>query len=212
MNQPREDLRRLASYVIDARIKAGFSTRKEFAAATGVTARTLGKLENASERVSSDTLARVARELHWTPDSPALVMSGGEPVPAARAASQHLHPILIPSRATAHSEAEEVLVDLLGRYPGDEVIRAIGAQVHKPAYAMVQEILHRLEKQGDPVPAREILAGLLERYDGDDDAARVARVIGAQRAKKASMVVAEILDWLTTQGPAVPQARNGTAG
>lgn len=81
MNAPREDLSRLASYVVDARIKAGFPTRKEFAAATGVTARTLGKLETASERVSDGTLARVARELHWTPDSPARVMAGGEPVP-----------------------------------------------------------------------------------------------------------------------------------
>jgi transcriptional regulator with XRE-family HTH domain len=82
MNQRREDLPRLASYVVDARLKAGFSTRKEFADATGVTARTLGKLETASERVSSETLARVAEKLHWTPDSPALIMSGQEPVPA----------------------------------------------------------------------------------------------------------------------------------
>jgi transcriptional regulator with XRE-family HTH domain len=114
MNQPREDLRRLASYVVDARIEAGFPTRKEFAAATGVTARTLGKLETASERVSNDTLARVARELHWTPDSPARVMGGGEPVrlkdPAPR------DPLAPAPELAGEPEGDAAAA----RYPGDK--------------------------------------------------------------------------------------------
>lgn len=79
MGQSREDLQRLASYVISARIAAGYGTRKEFAEAIGVTARTLGKLETAAERVSPDTLARVAKGVGWTPDSPARILAGLEP-------------------------------------------------------------------------------------------------------------------------------------
>jgi transcriptional regulator with XRE-family HTH domain len=98
MNQPRDDLERLASYVVGARIKAGFATRKDFAAATGITARTLGKLETAAGRVSSDTLARVAAELGWTPDSPSLVMAGREPVPAGgHPDPPQPRPVLVPS-------------------------------------------------------------------------------------------------------------------
>lgn len=107
MNQPREDLPRLASYVVDARIAAGFSTRKEFADATGVTARTLGKLETASERVSNETLARVARELRWTPDSPARVMAGQEPVPVGR--DDAARPDTPPPGASVTSEAARLL-------------------------------------------------------------------------------------------------------
>lgn len=209
MNQPREDLRRLASYVIDARIKAGFSTRKEFAAATGVTARTLGKLENASERVSNDTLARVARELQWTPDSPARVMAGGEPVPAARAALPFRPVIPSPPAAPGPEQAAgEILADLLARYPGDEVIQTIGAQAHMPSYERTGKVLRWLERQGDPATAVEVRAGLVARYPDDE----VLQTISRQSGKRASMVAEEILDWLCSQGPAVPQARNGTVG
>lgn len=87
MDSPRPDLARLASYVVAARIKAGYPTRKDFAKATGITARTLGKLENATEPVSDSTLARVSEVLGWAPDFPALVMAPGplEPPPPVAA-------------------------------------------------------------------------------------------------------------------------------
>ena len=81
MSRPLEDWPRLASYVVSARIAAGYRDRKEFAAATGITHRTLGKLEN-GQRVSPDTLAVVEQEIHWKPDSARRVLAGGEPVMA----------------------------------------------------------------------------------------------------------------------------------
>lgn len=113
--QPREDLARLASYVISARIAAGYATRKDFAAAIGVTARTLGKLETASEPVSSDTLARVANGLGWTPDSPARVLTGLEP----RTLS------LI--EGTADPD-EIALAKLVAKYPDDDIMRRIATR------------------------------------------------------------------------------------
>lgn len=79
MNQQREDWPRLASYVVSARVRAGFEDRDAFADAIGVTARTLGTLER-GKRVGPKTLARIADELHWTPASPQLILAGSEPV------------------------------------------------------------------------------------------------------------------------------------
>lgn len=116
MSNPRPDLRRLASYVIAARIQAGYATRKEFAAATGITARTLGKLENATEPVSGETLARVAEAVHWTPDSPALVMAGREPVPAGTADRSAQPRPAIPGPPPSGSA---VTPELLAAFKGD---------------------------------------------------------------------------------------------
>jgi transcriptional regulator with XRE-family HTH domain len=117
MGQPREDLDRLASYVVAARIAAGFPARKDFAAATGVTARTLGKLETGSERVSAETLARVAEALAWTPDSPALVMAGREPVPAAgRPRPLERVPPAGGAAAAATGALAAVLADMVDQY------------------------------------------------------------------------------------------------
>ena len=80
MRQPPEDWQRLADHVRTARQDAGFPTRRALAEATGVTERTLGKLEN-GERVSADTLATVARAVGWPPDGPRRILAGGEPVP-----------------------------------------------------------------------------------------------------------------------------------
>lgn len=74
----REDWERLASYVISARIDAGYKDRRSFAAATGITERTLGTLET-GHRVSPDTLAVVERYVGWRPDSARQVLRGGEP-------------------------------------------------------------------------------------------------------------------------------------
>jgi len=80
MDEPSGDWGRLGRYVLSARTAAGFSDLADLAAATGITDRTLGKLET-GKRVGTKTLAAVARHVGWTPDSPQLVLAGGEPVP-----------------------------------------------------------------------------------------------------------------------------------
>jgi hypothetical protein len=52
--------------------------RRAFAEATGVTERTLGKLEN-GQHVSPSTLGMVENRLGWTPGSCRRVLAGGEP-------------------------------------------------------------------------------------------------------------------------------------
>ena len=73
-----EDWKRLASYVVARRRELGISTRQELAGVTGVSHRTLGTLENGA-RVSPGTLASVSNALGWTPDSPSMVLAGGQP-------------------------------------------------------------------------------------------------------------------------------------
>jgi hypothetical protein len=52
--------------------------RRAFAEATGVTERTLGKLEN-GQRVSPSTLGMVENRLGWAPGSCRRILAGGEP-------------------------------------------------------------------------------------------------------------------------------------
>lgn len=87
MNRPREDWPRLASYVISARLTAGYKDRQEFSEATGITARTLGKLET-GHPVSPETLATVERPLGWKPDSARMILAGGEPEAVAPAVTR----------------------------------------------------------------------------------------------------------------------------
>ena len=82
-----EDWRRLASYVISARIRAGYKDRRAFAAATGITERTLGKLEK-GQHVSPETLAAIEPVLGWKPDSARQVLRGTAPVLADDAGEQ----------------------------------------------------------------------------------------------------------------------------
>jgi hypothetical protein len=78
MNQTGEDWPRLGRYVVSARIDAGYREQRDLAAATGITSRTIGKLER-GRRVGTDTLTKVAKAVGWTPDSPLAVLAGGEP-------------------------------------------------------------------------------------------------------------------------------------
>jgi hypothetical protein len=80
MSRPHEDWSRLASYVVSARVRAGFRDRREFARATGITDRTIGKLE-LGQPVGPETLAVVAATVGWKPDSPRRILAGGEPEP-----------------------------------------------------------------------------------------------------------------------------------
>jgi transcriptional regulator with XRE-family HTH domain len=63
-----EDWRRLADYVVARRVELGMRDRRALAAATGVTDRTLGKLEN-GQRVSPSTLGVIENVLGWAPGS-----------------------------------------------------------------------------------------------------------------------------------------------
>ena len=63
-----EDWKRLGDYVVARRIALGMRDRRALAAVTGVTDRTLGKLEN-GKRVSPSTLGAVENHLGWAPGS-----------------------------------------------------------------------------------------------------------------------------------------------
>jgi len=73
-----EDWQRLADYVVARRVELGMRDRRAFAEATGVTERTLGKLEN-GQHVSASTLGMVENRLGWAPGSCRRILGGGEP-------------------------------------------------------------------------------------------------------------------------------------
>src|SRR5215472_11420642 len=73
-----EDWLRLADYVVARRVELGMRDRRALAEATGVTERTLGKLEN-GQRISPSTLAMVENRLFWTPGSCRRILAGEEP-------------------------------------------------------------------------------------------------------------------------------------
>jgi len=73
-----EDWIRLADYVVARRVELGMRDRRALAKATGVTDRTLGKLEN-GQRVSASTLGVIDNHLGWAPGSCRRILSGGEP-------------------------------------------------------------------------------------------------------------------------------------
>jgi hypothetical protein len=73
-----EDWQRLADYVVARRVELGMRDRRALAEATGVTERTLGKLEN-GQHVSPSTLGMVENRLGWAPGSCRRILTGGEP-------------------------------------------------------------------------------------------------------------------------------------
>jgi transcriptional regulator with XRE-family HTH domain len=82
-----EDWKRLGDYVVARRIALGMRDRRALAAVTGITDRTLGKVEN-GRRVSASTLGALENHLGWAPGSCRHVLAGGEPItPPARAGS-----------------------------------------------------------------------------------------------------------------------------
>lgn len=81
-----EDWKRLGDYVVARRIALGMRDRRALAAATGVTDRTLGKVEN-GRRVSASTLGALENHLGWAPGSCRQLLAGGEPVMLAASVS-----------------------------------------------------------------------------------------------------------------------------
>ena len=89
-----EDWRRLADYVVARRVELGMRDRRALAAATGITDRTLGKLEN-GQRVSPSTLGVIENLFGWAPGSCRRIMAGGEPsVIAGQADARYDDPTL----------------------------------------------------------------------------------------------------------------------
>jgi transcriptional regulator with XRE-family HTH domain len=86
---------RLGDYVVARRAALGMRDRRAFAAATGITDRTLGKLEN-GKHVSASTLGAVENHLGWAPGSCRRILAGGEPatVTGSAAPSQYSDPTL----------------------------------------------------------------------------------------------------------------------
>jgi len=85
---------RLGDYVVARRTALGMRDRRAFAAATGITDRTLGKLEN-GKRVSASTLGAVENHLGWSPGSCRRILAGGEPaVVSASASARYEDPTL----------------------------------------------------------------------------------------------------------------------
>jgi len=78
---------RLGDYVVARRAALGMRDRRAFAVATGVTDRTLGKLEN-GKKVSASTLGAVENELGWAPGSCRRILAGGEPAAVPGGESQ----------------------------------------------------------------------------------------------------------------------------
>ena len=74
-----DDWKRLASYVVARRVELGYRDRGAFSSVTGVTARTLGKLET-GRSVSAPVLAAVEHGLRWEPDSARRVLGGADPL------------------------------------------------------------------------------------------------------------------------------------
>ncbi|MBO0833613.1 MAG: helix-turn-helix transcriptional regulator [Actinobacteria bacterium] len=85
---PGGDWSRLADYVVARRVELGMRDRRALAAATGVTDRTLGKLEN-GQRVSPNTLGVIENELGWSPGSCRRILAGGDPSMAGSPSSGH---------------------------------------------------------------------------------------------------------------------------
>jgi hypothetical protein len=81
------DWQRLGDYVVARRAALGMRDRRAFAAATGVTDRTLGKLEN-GKHVSGSTLGVVENHLGWVPGSCRRILAGGEPAFVAGGATR----------------------------------------------------------------------------------------------------------------------------
>jgi Helix-turn-helix domain len=81
-----EDWQRLGDYVVARRIALGMRDRRSLAVATGVTERTLGKVET-GRRVSASTLGALDNHLNWAPGSCRQVLAGGEPAVVAGGAS-----------------------------------------------------------------------------------------------------------------------------
>jgi DNA-binding Xre family transcriptional regulator len=119
-----ENWRRLADYIVARRVALGMRDRRALAAATGVTERTLGKLEN-GQRVSASTLGAIENQLGWAPGSWRRILAGGEPVAVAEPVAG---PAAMAGPApSGDQEAGDSTLEYLASTPGlpPEVVRGL---------------------------------------------------------------------------------------
>lgn len=215
MPASRSDWERVGPMLVDRRIEisARYANRRAFAADVGINWRLLYDAEHGKRATFKPENVRAFETAYrLVPGSLERTLAGGplEPRLEPQADPVPLRPV--PAPVTAASEAEDVLARLLAGHWDDEVVQAIGTpvgpQARKPAYEVVGEVLRWLERQGDRGAAEAERARLVAAHPDDE----VLQVINRQSGKKSWMVAVEMLDWLATQGPAVPQARRGTAG
>ena len=76
---PSQDWKRLGAFVTSRRAERGCMTQRAFAKVTGLTDRTIGKLEN-GQRVGWSTLGLIEAHLGWEPGSARQILQGGDPV------------------------------------------------------------------------------------------------------------------------------------
>jgi hypothetical protein len=73
------DRKRLGNYVTNRRVALGYKDRRKFAAATGLTDRTIAKIEVGTQ-VSMASLVALEPALGWEPGSMQAILDGGEPI------------------------------------------------------------------------------------------------------------------------------------
>lgn len=92
-NYPEGKRKRLGDAVIEAREADGYKFRPSFAAAAGVSLRSLTALELGEPTVGATTLRAVGRTLStWTADTPQSVLEGGPIPPTAQLAAPPIDP------------------------------------------------------------------------------------------------------------------------
>jgi hypothetical protein len=103
----RLDWTRLAAYVIRHRQDLGYDTTKAFADVTGLSYKTVLRIERAEKPVGRDTLGLIEKHLRWKPGSAAAILHGREPEleDAGAAASPTA---LIELRAATRAELDHV--------------------------------------------------------------------------------------------------------
>jgi transcriptional regulator with XRE-family HTH domain len=74
-----EDLARLAKYVVRRRVELGWKTREAFAAASGLSVRTLGDIERARRKVGDASIAAVEDALGWRPGAFDAILADRDP-------------------------------------------------------------------------------------------------------------------------------------
>ncbi|MEV0149056.1 MULTISPECIES: helix-turn-helix transcriptional regulator [unclassified Nonomuraea] len=127
-----EDRERLANYVVRRRVALGYKTREQWAAAIGLSTRTLGDIEKGRRPVGDATIARIEDHLGWKPGSTAAILRGGNPELVAEVQDAEPQP-----------EPEEPAVPgfLLG---ADEDLRAIWAGLEAIPQLAAEERIHAI--------------------------------------------------------------------
>lgn len=123
------DWKRLGAYVVARRVELGYRSQQALDDVSGVSYRTISRLENGS-KVGKGTVRALERALRWQIGSAERILAGGEPVEMAGAAEV---PADADSRATRASilsatpeqlvEMRQVVEDVMGSAAADEFLR-----------------------------------------------------------------------------------------